>query len=145
MKHKAKSANCCWRRSWIHISDCASISHMRFEKEVWLAISNASIYTFWIISEIHRPVFYSFEKWSTMMLVIEHSVFPLNSWRYVSLGNLEAVSIMSIVGKVLEISDPHMNDDRGIVHDIMMQVLKVILTVTKLFDSVNQQIFVFLV
>lgn len=38
-----------------------------------------------------------------------------------------------------------MNDDRGIVHDIMMQVLKVILTVTKLFDSVNQQIFVFLV
>lgn len=68
------------------------------------------------------------------MLIVEHSVLPLNSPHIVS-TNFKAISIMGVFDKELEMAlDSHVNDDWRIVHDVMMQILQIYFLIAKFFD-----------
>ena len=128
MKHKSKCAQSGSWTWWVHISYSTTIPYMRFQKKVRLTIPWTTLNTFRIISKIHSSILNSLETWSTVMSSIKHSIFPANSasitkWSWWFLC-LKLISVMCIFQKEVEVSiHMHMNDNRCIVDDVMMQIL----------------------
>lgn len=142
MKDKSegsKSWTCAW---WIHICNCTPVSNMRLKQKIGLSIASTHLYSSWIISKIHRSIFYSLKACCTMMLMIKHSILPsCTSWMAErSRGHtcLKLITIMSIFQEKVKMSiNMHVNNDRSIVDNIMMQILKVLYCIPKFFDSLS--------
>ena len=128
--------------TWIHISHCASVSHMLFQQEVRLSVTRASSNPFWIIGEVDCPIFYPFKRGCRVMLAIEHSIFPVSpsasAERTRRHSGLELISIVSVLDKELHmIVSMHMNDDGRIVYNVVMQILEIFSFEAQALDSLN--------
>lgn len=73
------------------------------------------------------------------MPFVKHSVFPASSswmtqrtWRYAGFKLIPVVSIFQEEVKVRV--NMHVDDDRSVVYDVVMQILKIFLWVTEPFD-----------
>lgn len=133
---KSKSANgCCWTGR-IHICDCTSIADMRFQQKIGLPIPCTNSYSFGIVGEVHCAILNSFEVASVLMHFIKHSVLPFVTTAYATLScvrNLKSISVVSIFDKMLKvIVGSHMNDNGSIIGNIVMQILKILLSVSQL-------------
>lgn len=69
------------------------------------------------------------------MFSIEHPVFPSSSrrmtkwaWRFIG---FKLIAVVSVAEEEMEMSiDMHMNDDWGVVDDIVMQILEVLSSIS---------------
>lgn len=124
MVYESKSANSCCRACWVHVCDRTSISNMRLQQKIWLSITWAGSYSFWIICKVHRTIFNSLKRCGMVMHSIKHPIFPIYSSAWTifitSSGNFKGVPIMSIFCEKLKHICSHVNDDRGIVNNIML-------------------------
>ena len=118
---------------------------MGLQQKVWLTISWTHCHSFWIIRKVHSAIFYPFEVGCTTMHWIKHPILPLVSSSYSSgprLLHLKNISVMSVLNKELKMTiGPHVNNYGSIVSDIMMQILKILLSITK-FPYFSQDTFV---
>ena len=146
MKNKTKSTQSSRRTRRIHICYGASISYMRLQKKIGLSITTTNLDTFRIVCEVHGSVFYSFITSGVVMLFVKHSILPSDSstmtkrtWGFVG---FKLVSIVSIFDKEVKMGiDVHVDDNWSIVHNVMVQVLKVLLWVSEFGNSVNKRLF----
>lgn len=140
---KSKCAYCCagtWR---VHISHCASIPNMLFQQKVRLPIRGTNSHPMRIIGKIHSPILHPFKVFRIVMLMIKHPVLPRNSrwstqwsWR---LRCLELTSIMCISNKELEMGiSVHVNNDRCIVDNIVVEILQLLLVIAQLLYPILQ-------
>jgi hypothetical protein len=134
MEDKAKcSKGGGWSR-WIHVGNRASVPNVRFEEEIWLTITRTTPYSWGIVGKVHGAVLDSFESCSMVVSFIKHPIFPTSpsavtegAWGHAC---LKLISIVSVLDKKVKMGiDVHVYDDGCVVHDIVMQIPKILFTV----------------
>ena len=137
MINKSECSYYCNWRGWIHIGNSTPISYVLLQQKIWLSISLARSHTFRVISKIHSTIFNPLKRCCFMVFCIKHSVLPFNSPTMMTymFVHLKIISIMRIFDKKLKMPiNAHMNDDRSVIYDVVLQILKIFFIKTKFFD-----------
>ena len=121
---------------------------MALQQKIRLPIASTDADPSRIIDEIHCSIFYSFEASGTMMLSIKHSILPPNSrrmaecsWRFTCLKLVPIVCVWDKKSKMCIYM--HVDNDRCIMDNVVMQVLEIFLAVSQAFYSFNKLLLFF--
>ena len=107
----------------VHVCKSASVPHMLFQKEVRLPVARASLNSFRVISKIDRSVLDSFKIGCWMMMVVEHPVLPLSSYRAFWVSDFKDISVVGIASIISHVSrSSHMDDNWGIMGNVVVEI-----------------------
>lgn len=109
-----------------------------------MTVAHASSDSFRIISKIDCPIFNPFEGRGIMMKSVKHAILPVRPRRRTKrarrLLRLELIPIMRIFNKELHMSiDMHMDDNRRIVYNIVMEIFEIAGLKTEGCDATDER------